>query len=56
MSLGLSSVCTIGVFGKSLVSYSKRPTKSLALNNRPCQARPTLIDINSNETLFSIYF
>ena len=56
MSIGLSSICTIGVFGKSVVSYSKGPTKSLTLNNRPCQARPTLIDINSNETLFSIYF
>ena len=24
----------------------------LTLNNRPCQARPTLVNINSDETLF----
>ena len=24
----------------------------VSLNNQPCQARPTLVDINSNEALF----
>ena len=30
----------------------KEPTKCLTFNNQPCKARPTLVNINSNETLF----
>ena len=56
MSIGLSSISTTGLFGKSLVSNSQGPKKRLTVNNRPCQARSTLININSNKTLFSIYF
>ena len=33
-------------------SNSKGPIKCLTLNNQPCQARPTLVNINSDETLF----
>ena len=51
MFIGLLSACTIGSFGEILASYSKESIKWVSLNNRPCQARPTLIDINSNETL-----
>ena len=52
MFIGLLSVCTIGSFGESLVSNSKGPIKCVTLNNRPCQAIPTLVNINSDETLF----
>ena len=51
MFIGLLSVCTIGSFGESLVFNSKGPIKSLTLKNRLCQARPTLVDIKSDETL-----
>ena len=48
-----SCVCTIRNFGKSLAFNSKRPIKCLkSLNNHPCQARPTVANINSDETLF----
>ena len=36
---------------ESLASNSKRPIKFVSLNNQLCQARPTLVDINSKETL-----
>ena len=32
---------------------STGPIKRVFLNNQPCQATPTLININSNETLFN---
>ena len=41
MLIGLSSACTIGSFGASLAS-----------KHQPCQTRPTLVNINSYETLF----
>ena len=50
MFIGLLSACTIH-FGESLVSNSKRPIKNVSLNNKPWQARPTLANINYNETL-----
>ena len=50
----LLSTCKIESFRKSLVSNSKGPTEFL--NNQPCKTRPTLVNINSDETLFfSIY-
>ena len=48
----LLSVCTIGSFEESLVFNSKGPMKCLTLNNQPCQARPMVVNINSDETLF----
>ena len=57
MAIGLLSVSTIGSFGKSLASNSKERLKCLSLNNRPCQARLALGNINSGETsFFSIYY
>ena len=41
----LLSACTRGTFGGSLASNSKRPVKCVSLNNRPCQARPTFVDL-----------
>ena len=52
MFIGLLNVCAIGSFGESLVSNSKGPLKCLTLNNQPCQARPMVVNINSDETLF----
>ena len=52
MLVGLLSFCTIGIFCESLVSISKGPIKCIFVDNHPCQARPTLVDINSDETLF----
>ena len=39
-------------FGESLTFNSKGRLKCISLNNWPSQIRPTLVDINSNETLF----
>ena len=50
--IGFLSACTTERCGRSLASNSKGHTKFFSLNNRPCQARPTLLDINSNEPLF----
>ena len=50
MFIGLS--VRIGSFGESLVFNSKRSIKCASLNNHPYQARPTIIYINSDETLF----
>ena len=52
MFIGILSVCTIGSSGESLVSNSKRPIKCLLLNIHLCQARPRLVDMNYDETLF----
>ena len=51
MSTGLLSTLTTS-FCKSLASICKGSIKCVFLNNRPCQARPTFVGINSNETLF----
>ena len=50
--IGLLSICTIKGFVESLVSDSKGIIKCLTLNNRPCEARPTFVNVNSGETLF----
>ena len=49
---GLLNACTIVSFSGSLASNFKELVKCISLNNQPCQARPTLADINSNETFF----
>ena len=46
----LLSCCTQVGFSRSLPP--KEPIKCLTLNNRPCQAKLTLVHINSDETLF----
>ena len=50
--IGLLSVCTAGIFNRLLTSNSEERVKYVSLNNRLCQARPTLVNINLNETLF----
>ena len=35
-----------------IFSNSERRIKYVSLHNQPCQARPTLVDINSNKPLF----
>ena len=45
-------LCTAGAFGQPSASISKGPIKCKSLKNRPYQAKPTLVDINSKETLF----
>ena len=53
MFIELLSTCTTARLGESLGSNSKGHIKCVSLNNQPCQqARPTLVGINSNETLF----
>ena len=52
MFVGLLSVCAIVSFGKSLASIYKGPIKCVPLNNQPCQARPTIVNKNYDETLF----
>ena len=48
----LLSACTAGFFERPLASHSEILTKYLSLSNLPCQARLTLVDINSSETFF----
>ena len=50
--VGLLRICEIVSFGKSLASIYKGPLKCLSLNNQTCQARPTILKKNSDETLF----
>ena len=38
--------------GESLTSNFEGYIKYVPLNNRPCQTKPTLVNINSNETFF----
>ena len=49
--IGLFNAWTIASFGKLLAYKSKGPIKCASLNNQPCQAGPTLVNINSDETL-----
>ena len=53
--IGLLSVCKIGSFGESLVSDQKGLIKSVSLNNYLCQARPTLVNRNSEKTFFYLF-
>ena len=52
MFIDLLSVCASGRFCEPLSSNSKGRLKFIFLSNQPCQTRPTLFDINSNDTLF----
>ena len=52
MCIGLLRVCTIGHFGKSLASDFKGPIKYVSLNSQLCQARLTLVAINSSQRLY----
>ena len=52
--VGLLSVCLIN-FSESIVSNSKGLTKHVSLSNQSCQARPMLVDINSDETFLYIF-
>lgn len=52
MFIELLSICTVVVLADHLQSNYKEPIKCVTLNNRPCQARPTLCNIDSNVTLF----
>ena len=47
----LLSTCTIGSFVDSLIFNSEECIKYISLNNRPCQAGPTPVNITSNEFL-----
>ena len=49
--IGLLSAFTRAIFGESLTSNSDGCMKCVSLYNQPCQARPTLVDISSNEIL-----
>ena len=51
MFIALLSVC-ITSFDGSFASDSKGSIKCMPLNNKPYQARPTFVDINSDEILF----
>ena len=50
MSIGLSSTCIIGNFGNS-----RARIKCVSLNNLSSQARPTLVNVNSNEPLYYLF-
>ena len=52
MFIGLLSSCTTRGFGASLASNSKGCSKYVSLHNRTCRATGTLVNINSNETIF----
>ena len=52
MFIGSLSVCTIKSYGEILFSNSKGPIRYVSPNNHECQTRPTLANINSDETLF----
>ena len=55
----LLNVYEIGSFGSSLASNYEEPNKCVSLTNHPCQAKPILVNMNSNETffyLFTIYY
>lgn len=51
MFIRLLSVFTVGSFGESLVPNLEGPITCVSLNNHPCQSKPTLANINSNEAL-----
>ena len=52
MFIGLLSTVTTTILSESLASNSKEYIKYVSLNNRPCQARLTFVNINSNEPLY----
>ena len=52
MFIRLLSACTIGSFCDPLLSNSEGRLKWISLNNRLCQTRPSLVNMNSNENIF----
>ena len=52
MFIELLSAGAIVSFDESLTSNSIGPIKCISLNNQPCQAKPKLLNINSNQSLF----
>ena len=52
MFIWLLSVCAVESFCESLAFNSKGPIECVYLKNHLCKARPTFININSDETLF----
>ena len=52
--IGLLSAGTIRRFSRSLVANSQNSIKWISLAIPPCQARPILVDRNSNKTFFLI--
>ena len=48
MFIGLLSACSTALFGESLAFTSKRHVKCVFLNNWLYQARPAIVNINSN--------
>ena len=54
MFIELLTVCTLVSFSVSLISNSQEPILCLSLKIERFQARPTLVNINSNETLVRI--
>ena len=55
MFIGILIVCTIGSFGASLASNYKESIKWASLTKQPFQARPTIVNMNS-EILILITF
>ena len=53
--IGLLSVFTIQSFSRSLLSNFQEPIKCVYLTNLTCQPRPTLVDMNPNETFLFVY-
>ena len=52
ISIGFLRIHTIGNLSESLLSNSEESIKCVSLNNQPCQARPTLVNVNSNKPLY----
>ena len=52
ISIGFLRIHTIGNISESLLSNSEESIKCVSLNNQPCQARPTLVNVNSNKSLY----
>ena len=53
MFIGLLSACTIESFCELIVFNSQEPIKWVkSLNNKTCQTRPTIVNINSDKTIF----
>ena len=52
MLFGLLGPSTIGIFGQTLPSNSKRPIKCVFISNLSCKARPLNVDLNSPKTFF----
>ena len=51
MFTGLLIDWTVTSFDRSLPPISEKRLKYVSLNNRPCQGRSKLVDINSNKTV-----